>query len=319
MFAALFGRLFWLPAYSALLLGLFLPGDYSGLRPLIPLGVGGILFFTCLKVRLDSVGRELRGGRAWGRLCLLCLLKLLVYPLLLWLPMLWLLPAWSPGLLLVAAMPAGLASAAFTDLHRGNTSLALLMILSTSLLCPLLVPPLIAWARSMADLPEAGMDPSRLAQQAGYILVILLVPFLLAQGLRRAAPAFVARHHLWWGPAAVASLCLMIFLSVASNRVSWSTSSWGMIGVGLLAVCAMSAAFLMIGWLHRASLGRSEAVAITCNCVYMNNGLGMAFASAFFADEAQMILPSVLMQVPMVIGVANVGKVVGKLRTSRGE
>ena len=36
----------------------------------------------------------------------------------------------------------------------------------------------------------------------------------------------------------------------------------------------------------------------------MNNGLGVAFSSRFFPDAPAMLLPAILMQVPMVAGVA---------------
>ncbi len=47
--ASLLGRRFWITAYALLALGFWLPGDYRATSPLIPVLLGGILYFSCLE------------------------------------------------------------------------------------------------------------------------------------------------------------------------------------------------------------------------------------------------------------------------------
>src|SRR5262245_34030047 len=60
--ASLLGHAFWLPALCATALGLWLPGDCRRLAPLVPISLGGILYFTALKVELRDVARQFHGG-----------------------------------------------------------------------------------------------------------------------------------------------------------------------------------------------------------------------------------------------------------------
>jgi len=54
---SLLGRQFWITACLMFVLGLTLPGHYGALRPLVPIFLSGILFFSCLRLSLQEMGQ----------------------------------------------------------------------------------------------------------------------------------------------------------------------------------------------------------------------------------------------------------------------
>jgi len=301
--ALILGRHFWALALAMMAAGLWLPGDWTGLRPLVPVLLGGILFFTGLKVRVGAVVDELRGAQRLRRLGALTALKLVALPLAAWAIARVIAPEWALGVLLVTAMPAGLSAAAVTDLYRGNVALALVLTFVTSALCPLSVPLLL-----QALDPRAGaVDPWLLAERALYIIVLLVVPFSLAQVVRRIAPQTVARHFHRWTYGAILSSCLLIFVSISANRAAWAGMAPALLLVPLGLNALAMALGLAVGLGSRRVLPPADGAAFAFCCAWMNNGLGVAFADRFFHGQAGVILGPVLMQLPIIAGVSFLG------------
>jgi BASS family bile acid:Na+ symporter len=294
----LLGPGFWITALAMMAAGLWLPGDYGVLHHGVPVFLGGILFFTALKVELRHVGGALHGRGPLLRLGATALVKLIVLPLAAWAITRLIAPDWALGMLLVMAMPAGLSSAAMSDLYRANVPFALAFTCVTSLLCPLTVPLLIA----AFDHTGARIDPALLAGRALYILVLLATPLALAQLVRAVAPELVKRHYGRWGYGAVLSSCLLIFVSISGNRHAWEA----MPQVPVLAL-AVGGAVLAHRWMPAG-----EAAAFGFCCLWMNNGLSVAFSDRFYHGNAGVILPSVLMQLPIVAYVALFGRWTGR-------
>lgn len=308
--AILLGRHFWILALAMMAGGLWLPGDWRGLRPLIPVLLGGILFFTALKLRAGLVLDELRGGARLGRLGALAMVKLVALPLAAWATTRVLAPDWALGVLLVTAMPAGLSATAVTDLYGGNVALALVLTFLTSALCPLSVPLLV----ELVDPRAHGIDARVLGERALWIVALLAIPFALAQAVRRLAPALVERHRARWNAGALLSSCLLIFVSIAGNRAAWA----GTPPAALLLPLALDALAMAIGiasgLIALRRLPTADGAAFAFSCVWMNNGLAVAFADRFFTGQATVILAAVLMQLPIVVGVAVVGRAASRAR-----
>ncbi len=301
--ASLLGARFWIPAYLTFALGFVVPGPWDDLRFLVPLLLGGILYFTCLKLPLPDILAAVLDRRRWRQVGWMTTVKLLGLPLaaaaLTWC----IAPRWAPGMLLVCAMPAGLSSVAFTDILKGNHVLALLVVAATSVLCPLTVPALL-----LAADPAAGIAVTAVAGRALYILALLAVPFALAQLTRHLRPGFVTRHHGRWSMGAVVCSCLLGMVSVACNRGLWQGWAPHDLLAPLGLVSLVSLGILGLGAWSRRWVGGHDAVAFACCIAYMNNGLAVAFAVRFYHDEPLMILPAVLIQIPMIGSVALIGR-----------
>ncbi len=303
LLTSLLGPRFWIPAYVALLVGLFAPGDFAWLKPAVPVALGGILFFTALKIPFGEVVTGLGDRRLLGRCGWMAAAKLALLPALAWGTTRLIAPEWAAGVALVVMMPAGLSSVALTDLHRGDRVLALFLIIVTSVLAPLTVPSGMALVH-----PGPSPDTARLAGQAAYILAMLAIPFAAAQLVRLTLPNVIAAGMAWWGRGSILCLVLMILVSCLANRGAWAGWSPVTMLVPLGLACLASGIALACALLLRRWLAGPAVTAFACAALYMNNGLSIAYATAFHPGDAHVILPCVLMQVPMVAAVVLWGR-----------
>jgi predicted Na+-dependent transporter len=293
--AFLFGRHFWIPAFAAIAAGFWLPGEYSGWTPSVPWLLGGILFCSCLKVRLAEMHEHLGDTGLLLRQFFLTGIKLLAFPLLVFAALYPLVPEWAPGLALVAMMPAGVTSMAFTDISRGNHTLALLNVLTTSAASPLTVPILLLFIAPVA----AGGAWAVMAERAGYILLLLLIPFLAAQLVRRFAADFIARHDDWWSKAAMMFSCALSFVATAVSREQWAQWPASDFIAPLLLSCLVQVITIIGCLLVARRLTTGDAIAFACGALFVNNGLAVALTTRFFPGQPRMVLPAVLIAIPM--------------------
>jgi len=299
--AELLSRFFWVTALVMMALGLWLPGDFDFLRPFIPLFLGGILFFTALKVPLGQIVEHLHVRRL-PALAVLTVIKLVVLGAVGWGIAQVIAPQWALGVALVMAMPAGLSASAMTDLYRGQVGFALVFTLVTSVFAPLSIPALLL----VLD-PDTSIALGVLGERALYITLLLGTPLTLAQIVRRLAPALVRRHHHRWSYGAVCSSCLLIFVSISSNRLAWQDLPLTALLTPLL-VCTAALSVALATAIALARYWRGpEGVAFGFCCLWMNNGLAVAFADRFYHGNAGVILPAVLMQLPIIASVAVLG------------
>ncbi len=302
-FKSLLGTRFWLTAYIAFALGFVIPGEWQTWQWTVPFFLGGILFFTSLKLSLSDVLAAVRDRRRWRQVSWMTTVKLLALPLVAWAVAMIVAPAWAAGVLLVCAMPAGLSSIAFTDILKGNHVLALLLVVAGCVLVPITVPLLLL----LLGPQGTHFAWSEVVARATYILCVLAVPFTLAQLVRYFAPALIAKHYQHWGMGAVVCSCLLGMVSVLVNRDLWAAWQPAQLALPLALMCGLSALILTLGWWSQRLVGRHDATAFACGIAYMNNGLSIAFAVRFFHDQPLMVLPSVLMQIPMIGSVAIIG------------
>jgi predicted Na+-dependent transporter len=302
MLAKLFTTYFWIPAYGMFALGLVAPGDYSRMRWTIPLFLGGILYCSCLKISL-SEARGAFTARNLGRIAAMTPMRLVAMPLIIF-GITWLVaPAWAPGVFLASMMPVGFSTVAFTDLYAGNRMLSLVLLLATSAACPFTVPPLMDWLGE----GDERMSWSDLAPRSAYLLALLAVPFAAAQTTRALAPNFVQRNYAHWNVGAFISSCVLGFFSVAVNRASWTGLHLSDAITPFLFGCLAVGICMVASLIALATLRRDDAIAFGCGNIYLNGGLAVAFATQFFPGDPRMLLPSLLMQAPIIAGISVFG------------
>ncbi|MGQ9661927.1 MAG: bile acid:sodium symporter, partial [Kiritimatiellia bacterium] len=131
-------RWFWTILILAIVLGLFLPGLGQPLIPYLRLILGGILFFSALRLEFTAALKELRKP-ALGLYA--TFLMMIVAPLGLYVLASVALPrSFAVGVLILAAMPSGMACSALSDIVGGNAALALVITLLTYVVCPFTAP-----------------------------------------------------------------------------------------------------------------------------------------------------------------------------------
>lgn len=284
----------------AALTGLFLAAIGDPLSGAIKFMLGGILFFTGLKLDFSAAFNELIRPRM---VVYLAIMRLIVLPIVMYQIASLLLPLpLAIGVLIVAAMPSGNSCSALTDIVRGNAAMALVGTVVTSMLCPVVTP----WIIKLCCGYETSGGLIFLFKQAAFLALILFVPLCAALLLRKLFPKPIERRRNLWSILAMVSLFLLICGSLALVREDFT----GMIrsaplqAVGLCAfMCFFSVFFHTVGYLMAPWRPVPDRVAVSVNIAYVNNGLAIVFAVEFFRQipeiGAAAVLPAILLEIPM--------------------
>jgi BASS family bile acid:Na+ symporter len=116
-------------------LGLFLPQAASLPAPTITVMLGFVIFLACLRIQTHDFGQV-----AWGQVILFWLGRFVVLPLILFSIGIVVAPDYATAILLLALLPAGASSPAFTNIFGGNVPTALFITLLSSAASVFLIP-----------------------------------------------------------------------------------------------------------------------------------------------------------------------------------
>lgn len=194
------------------------------------------------------------------------------------------------GLILVAAGPTTLASAAiWARLAGGNDGLSLVATILSNALC-FLVAPLIIWLlmRQSVALPAEEMRAMALD-----LFFVIVVPVATGQLARLA----VARRADA-AKTAVSVICRLLVLSVVLTSVSLASEEAGRLGTGLLLAVLLvtsaahgagaAACWFLAGWL---GCPRRDRIAATFSGAQKTLPVGLFLASFFSEQHPLAILP----------------------------
>lgn len=295
-------RHFWILCIATTLAGLLYPPVGYPFRN-VALFLMGILFVSGLKLDFAAALREFRRP---GLLLYVCAMFLVVLPGVAYLAARAVLDEqFAVGVLILVCMPAGVVTSSLTDITGGNAALALVVTLATSLLCPLVAPPLINAVTG--ELAHGGAQ--LLARQAIYLAGILFAPLTAAFFVRRHWPNLVNRHRDALTGLSILLLGAVILgaMSLAGDQcMAWVRRSpaEAVKLVGFL--FGLSAMLHVAGYWIAPWRPRPDRGALSINAAYVNNALGIVFANAFFASNPKFALaaiPSVLLEIPMTLAI----------------
>jgi len=297
---------------GATLLGLLVPevgAPIAGVWPKFFLA--GILFFTGLKLDFREAGRAL--SRPWTVVYLAVMLMVVLPMGVYGAARLFLPTGLAVGVMIVAAMPAGLACSSLTDIARGNAALALVVTMVTSLLCPLTTPWIIRLGCGAAP---AGAGKEFLLAQAVFLAAILFSPMGAAWLVRSLAPGTVARFREAYTGLSVISLTLLILGAMSGVSVECMTlvREKPLVALTLaLFMFGFSAALHLTGYFLAFWRPVADRAAISVNAAYVNNGLAIVFASTFYVTStlagsaeplgADVVMPAILLEIPMILAI----------------
>ena len=282
--------------------GLFLPVVGRPLVPYLSYLLMAILYLTCLKLDLGRVWRHL--GRPI-RLAWAVLLVLVVAPFIEWGLASIFVPGFALGVLLLASMPSGMATASLIDVSGGDTELGLVMTTVTSLLCPLTVPLIMSLAS-----PEA-VAAHEVLKQVGTLAVYILVPGTAALLTRWLWPRWVERNIPNFTGSAIIALGLLIL--AAMSACSTEALERPVSSLGLLAFLSIffTALLHVIGFLAMPRAELRERKALSVSTGYVNNALAIVFARQFYEGDSGALLPAVILELPMVLAIVAVRRIGG--------
>lgn len=273
----------------SLAVGLFLP-EAKALVPWNTFILQAIFFLSSLKIDVRAVVRDLSDWRvvlAANAVMLVVLpfaVRLLLEPLF---------PSVSFSLFLLAAMPIGMTTPLLVEVMGGKQTLALVLTVVSSLLAPVTIPIMTRLAYGASVSVDAFSMFRSLA-------LVIFVPFLLAELVKRSAPRIIVRVNPRTKPVSIALLGLLIAGAVANQseaireavRTGWAETLLLVAGLYAFFVALHVVGYWSIWWKPR-EVRRTVAVCL----VYMNFTLAIFLANRFF-PRPEVVLPLVLSILP---------------------
>jgi BASS family bile acid:Na+ symporter len=283
--------------YVFMLLAIFL-GILSGkgaetFKPFMRPFLMGILFFTALKMDFSKVAEY---ARRYKLIAYIVAVHMVAVPIIAYYITLAILPEYAAGILVMAALPAGMASSTLTLLCSGEIALALMVTLSTAIAAPVTIPVLVNVLTGRIESLSEGLK--LIAPQAGLIAVLLFTPVIAAFIIRKIFPKTVDKYQHTYSALSVVSLTLLIYTAMSTSRGPVVNNPKEALYL-LIFIFVLIGAFYIAGYYVAPWLKRSERVAFSVTAAYVNNGLGIIFATSFFPGDATMLLPVVVIELPM--------------------
>ncbi len=261
-------------------LGVMLPAPAQELKGLTPYLLMGLLFLSFLRLDLAALLRP--GPGVLAEVAFWSLIKLVALPLLTWGLAKWLLPQWALAVLLLSAVSTGVTCPFYASLLGADMPRALLTVVATSLLLPLSLPALIRLLEG-AETAVPYLEMFRL------LAMLIFAPAALMALARRFCPVFVAwleRTGFFLSLALLFAISAVVFAPFGEH-FSRDAASFA---EALLLSFLLCGLYLALGWgAPRLAPGRLDPLTGATSLVYINNVLGVVFASRFLDFQSVLL------------------------------
>ncbi len=274
----------------SLFIGLTLPETGGIFTPYTTPFLQLIFFLSSLKLNIRDVKNETKNLRS---VLLVNLYMLILFPIAVYFLAKILVPSYAMPLLILATMPAGMTSVLFTELIGGSVGLALVLTTTTSLLAPFTVPVMIRLlAGASVAVPTAQMFLS--------LLMVIIVPFALAQIARRLFHEKIKASFWTFKPISIALLGCLI-MGVVAREAPRMTQNLAVFLPALAILFVFFTLLHLAGYFGIPHLAKKDRLATTVCLTYMNFTLAIYLAGKFFPDP-KILIPVILSVFPWSIG-----------------
>jgi predicted Na+-dependent transporter len=273
-------KYFWICLILAIVFGLYLPGIFSPFQDWILYVIMAMLFLVFIKVDIKDMVNHVRNPFL---MLYIVAFNMVLMPILLYFIFHGRIDQETVmGLVLLAALPCGVSSAAFTDIMEGHTSLTLTIILVSTLVAPFTIP-FIFWAlyNTNLELDYFGLLKS--------LLMIIMIPAAASQFFKNLFENYVDRAQKYVNIFVVFLTAFMVatILSVHAGYILTHLKQ----SLPLLAILYFVFFLLQIlGYFSVFWLKKGEKVAVSNSNIIMNNMLGVVLAMAFFTPKIVMLI-----------------------------
>lgn len=269
-------------------LGLLLPGPALALAGLTPYLLMAMLFLSFLRLDLAALLRPapkvLLEVAAWS------LVKLVVLPVCLWGLAKWLWPEWALAVLVLSSVSTGVTCPFYASLLGADLPRIILLVALTSLALPLSLPGLIRLLEG-AETSVPFLEMFRL------LAMILFVPAALMGLARRFRPGLVTLLGRVSYPLSMA-LMFIISAVVFAPFAQHLRGNAGSLLAALALSLGLGAVYMAVGWfLPRLAPAFLSPLTGMAALVYINNVLGVVFASRFLDINSVLLCGSYLLPI----------------------
>lgn len=279
-------------------------GQYIDMTPIadkiIIVGLFILLLISMIKINLLEFMRDFRRGKF---ISVLALNKLLILPLIVFFIGQFLPHQYLPGIMLLAAIPAAVATPGLLILLKGDAKVGLVIAILTNLLVPFTLPLLFHYTLGT----EVDFD---VMSMFGFLFAMVFTPFFIALLLEYFAPNLgkkIANQA-----ATIISIDLFIFMMAAiapySKEIITNPSN-ALFSFAI--VLGLSLFFHLFAWVPYIGR-RDDMVASIVVMAYANTGLAMVLALQYF--DGTTVLLTVLYEIVWSVGLIPMQMVFAKKR-----
>jgi predicted Na+-dependent transporter len=278
-------RYFWIFLLAGLLIGLWSPVYNEILMSLLKPILMIMFLFVFLKTNPIHVLENIKNYKLM--VYIICIYMLII-PILLFLLINFFDPELAIGILLLTAMPAGMASPTMTDIVKGNIALSTSIVIITSFIAPFTVP-LLFWLINFNNL---SISPILIFKD---MIIIVFLPMIVSQILKKYFPLTIARKQHLFTSVNILLLFFLVYAVMASQRDAILTDSINIVR-HLLYLYLVFIFLHVVGYLIFYKQNKENKVAIAIGAAYMNNGIAIVLAATHF--EPTILILMVLSEIP---------------------
>lgn len=278
-------KYFWVFLIAGIFIGVWRPVPFDVPQYLPELLLGMMLFLVFLKIDALEILEKIKNYRL---MIYITVIYMFIVPFLFFFLFNSLDNELALGILLLTAMPAGVSSPALVDILKGNISLSMSIVVITQLIAPFSVP-LLFWL-----IGSKGLEINKLLILKD-IAIIVFLPMILSQVVKRNVPAIVNRNQHLFTSANIMLLFIFIYITISLQSDSILDNPLSLIwkaGVLYLVFVLLH----VTGYLVCYKKNKEDKIALSVSAAYMNNGLAIVLASTYFGPEILVLM--VLSQIP---------------------
>ncbi|MGB9694867.1 MAG: bile acid:sodium symporter family protein [Caldisericaceae bacterium] len=246
-----------------------------------------VLFVTFLKMDIGDIFKHFKKPVIIGYIVLI---DLIVSPIIVFFgfKVLKFDSTYLSAFLLFAALPAGVASAAMTDLTKGDTPLAILITILTHFIAPITIPLLFyVLLRKVVNLDYLSVSIT--------MAKLIFIPLAVALVFKKASPKI---SRLIGDQSKILTVIPLLLIGVTVTSVNYNFiihNPWDTIKYILLAY-PVYFFFMISGYLTAVFLPLKERIAVSNTKTFNNVTIGMVLAMSFLDPKAALIIT--LAQIP---------------------
>lgn len=258
--------------FSSMTAGILFPKVAEVFHPFLLYLLMCHLFLSLLRIKAGTIWQSMR--ESFPTVLFLSFLKLIALPILVYFMFLVVYPPYAVAALLLTGVSTGVVAPFISNLLGANSTLVLLMVITTSPLVPFTLPFLIKLLLSrQAEISLLAM--------VNNLSLVIFVPILAVETLRRLSPRLLAaitgrQFHLSLITVA------LINLGVFSRYAEFLLRNPSTILASTAVAIALSGLYLIFGIFFLRKRNVQDRLAGAISIGNMNNVLVIVFSSRFF-------------------------------------
>jgi BASS family bile acid:Na+ symporter len=279
---------------SSMAVGIIFPGFSSYFQDLPIYCLMALFFLSYLSIELKTVWSTLRGDI--GMILCFVIIKILVLPVIVFYIFKIFAPSYALAALLLTGVSTGVVAPFISNLVRGNSALVLVVVVITSILVPVTLPVLI-------QVVATKYTEISLLAMIRMLLMVIFVPILIVEGLRRLIPRLLKHVIKVQFPISLILFAIINLGIFCRYSVLFKKEPFIIITASVVAV-VLSVIYCAVGifFFWKGSLENQLAGAVMMG--NMNNVLVIVFSSVFFGSmeplvAAMYIIPFYALVIPL--------------------